>query len=141
LDKTVVRNWRSEKEVMKLLLDRRDHEVQIARVLVAQIAESFDDEVITLLLNRRGEDVKITEEVVKVAGNRRSGKEVMTLQLNAMSIRIMLYYTDILLLQAQSLAYFVSLAVFEAIDEAISSDKIVESLIRRSTRADWFQNK
>lgn len=67
---------------MKFLLDRKDHEVQIARVLVAQIVESFNEEVITLLLNRRGDDVKITEEVVKAAGNRRSGKEVVTLQLN-----------------------------------------------------------
>lgn len=76
-------NWKSGKEVMTLLLDRRGAGIHITVKVVAAIARGFDKDVMTLLFDRRGADIQITEEVVKAAaGNLRNGEEVMILLLD-----------------------------------------------------------
>ena len=77
------RNWRNDKEVMTLLLDRRGADIHITGKVVAAIARGFDKDVIALLFDRREAGIQITEEVVKAAaGNSRNGEEVMTLLLD-----------------------------------------------------------
>ncbi|KAF2176770.1 hypothetical protein K469DRAFT_645244 [Zopfia rhizophila CBS 207.26] len=73
-----------DREMMRLLLERREDEVQITEKVVKAAAgnESSGQEIMRLLLERRGYEVHITEEVVKAAaGNRRSGKGVITVLL------------------------------------------------------------
>ena len=77
-------NYRSGKEVITLLLDRRGAQITITEEVVQAAAGNYSGkEVMTLLLDRRGDQITITEEVVKAAaGNYRSSKEVMALLLD-----------------------------------------------------------
>ncbi|ORY58533.1 uncharacterized protein BCR38DRAFT_489446 [Pseudomassariella vexata] len=82
--KAAAGNYRSGKEVMALLLEKRGDQVQITEDVVKAAARNMENgkEFMALLLEKRGDQVQITEDVVKAAaGNYWSGKEVMALLL------------------------------------------------------------
>jgi hypothetical protein len=71
--------------VMRLLLDRRGHEIKITNNVLQKAAANTDSgfSVMELLLDRRGDEIKITEEVMqKAAANADSGFSIMKLLLD-----------------------------------------------------------
>ncbi|KAK3179011.1 hypothetical protein OEA41_001150 [Lepraria neglecta] len=86
MEEEVVKIARScDKEVMKLLLDRKGDEVQITEGVVTAAAgnKSRGGEMMKLLLDRKGDEVQITESVITAAaGNKSSGGEIMKLLLD-----------------------------------------------------------
>ncbi|CRG84038.1 hypothetical protein PISL3812_01380 [Talaromyces islandicus] len=75
-------NERNGKDIMILLLGRGD-QIQITDDAIPIIMQRFDNAVVTLLLNQHEYKIRITENMMKAAaGNKKSGKEIITLLLN-----------------------------------------------------------